>query len=161
MGRFLLLTATLLIASCGNEASQSVSNKDRASVLTAATLGEQQVLTNAELLATDPYTGADRTKGERQAQICRACHSLDKGGPNMIGPNLYGFFGRDAGAVEGFGYSSVLQNAGFVWTPRAMDAWLAQPGQFLPGNRMTFAGVPDQASREALIAYLLDVTNSD
>lgn len=76
----------------------------------------------------------------------------------MIGPALYGFFGIEAGTRDGFEYSSVLANAGFVWTPRALDAWLAQPGLFLPGNRMTFAGMVQRSERDDLIAYLLDVT---
>lgn len=108
-----------------------------------------------------PFSGADRTKGENLARVCRACHSLDKNGLNMIGPALYGFFGSDAGSRDGFEYSSVLSNAGFVWTPRALDAWLVQPGRFLPGNRMVFAGLSRQSDREDLIAYLLEVTTAD
>ena len=79
----------------------------------------------------------------------------------MIGPALYGFFGADAGSHEGFEYSPALRSADFVWTPRALDAWLAQPGRFLPGNRMTFAGVSRQADRDALIAYLMEVTTAN
>lgn len=159
--RSLLLMSAFLVASCGTETPDSESNEEQLPGLTAATLGEQQILTNLEHLALEPYASASRSKGEQQAQICRACHSLEEGGRNMIGPNLYGFFGRDVGTVEGFVYSPVVQNASFVWTPRAMDAWLAQPGKFLPGNRMTFAGVPDKANRDALIAYLLEATGSE
>jgi cytochrome c len=52
-----------------------------------------------------------------------------------------------------------MRNANFVWTPRALDGWLAQPGKFLPGNRMTFAGVMRQSDRDDLVAYLLAVTS--
>ena len=76
----------------------------------------------------------------------------------MVGPVLYGFFGTEVGVRSGFEYSAVLRNADFVWTPGALNAWLAQPGRFLPGNRMTFAGVQRQSDRVDLIAYLLDVT---
>jgi cytochrome c len=118
------------------------------------------VLPAADYLAAEPYASASRSRGERQAQFCRACHSLEKGGRHMIGPALYGFFGKEVGSQSGFEYSAVMRNANFVWTPAAMHAWLAQPGRFLPGNRMTFAGVPDERDRNDLIAYLLDVTTT-
>ena len=79
----------------------------------------------------------------------------------MVGPGLHEFFGTKAGSREGFPYSEALRESEFVWTPRALDAWLAQPGRFLPGNRMTFAGVMRQEDRDALIAYLLEVTTAD
>ena len=69
--------------------------------------------------------------------------------------------GLAAGTREGFPYSAALREADFIWTPRALDAWLAQPGRFLPGNRMTFAGVMRQDDRDALIAYLLEATTAE
>lgn len=147
-----------IIAGCGRESEEPGNGSDTAPLPTAATLGDQAVLTVAEYLAAEPYASADRSQGERQAQICKACHSLDRGGPHTIGPALYGFFGTEAGSLGNFEYSTVLRDADFVWTPDALNAWLAQPGKFLPGNRMVFAGVLRQSDRDALIAYLLDVT---
>ena len=160
----LLAAAVLvtLVTACGkNKNNESGTAADAAPFPTAATLGEQVVLTAAEYLETEPYASANRSKGERQAMLCKACHSLNKGGPNMIGPALYGFIGTNVGTREGFEYSAVMRNADFVWTPEAVDAWLAQPGRFLPGNRMTFAGVPDRQDRANLIAYLLEATTTD
>jgi cytochrome c len=145
-----------LAAGCGGESASG--GGARAPLLTAQTLGEQMTLPVAEYLASEPYAAADRSNGERQAKICRACHSLEEGGPNMIGPNLYGFFGKRIGSVPGFSYSAAVSEVDFVWTPRALDAWLSQPGRFLPGNRMTFAGVPQEKDRVDLIAYLLEST---
>lgn len=150
----------LLLTGCGGD-SGGGSDESSEPLLTAATLGEQSVLSPAEYLSAAPYAGADRERGRRQAQLCRACHSLEKGGANMIGPNLHGFFGERIGIREGFDYSEAIREADFVWTPRALDAWLAQPAAFLPGNRMTFAGVNRQSDRDALIAYLLEVTESE
>ena len=79
----------------------------------------------------------------------------------MIGPPLYGFFGKQVGSRSGFEYSAVMRDADFVWTPEALNAWLAQPGRFLPGNRMTFAGVLQQNDRDDLIGYLLAVTSAE
>ena len=151
----------LLASACGDKTEDIGADKVAVPILTAATLGDQTVLTASEYLSAAPYSTADRSEGAKLAQICRACHSLDKGGPNMIGPALYGFFGSSAGSRAGFEYSPVVRDADFVWTPRALDAWLAQPSRFLPGNRMTFAGVLQRSDRENLIAYLLEATTAE
>jgi cytochrome c len=160
---FALLAAAVLgmsIAGCGEKADGPDSQSKTAPLPTAATLGEQIVLSTEDYLAADPYVSANQSRGEKQARVCRACHSLDKGGPNMIGPALFGFFGTEVGTRSGFEYSAVMRSVGFVWTPEALNAWLAQPGRFLPGNRMTFAGVLKQDDRDDLIAYLLTVTSA-
>lgn len=156
-GAMLLLASTALAACGGGTSDDPALPKEPE--LTAATLGEQNVLAPAQWLATEPYAAADRDAGERQARVCLACHSIAEGGANMIGPNLYGFFGRKAGAVEAFDYSSAIEETDFVWTPRALDAWLRQPARFMPGNRMTYPGVPKKQDRDNLIAYLLTVTS--
>lgn len=151
-----LLITTFLAAGCGGDSAPS--GGSTAPALTAATLGVQTVLPAARYLASAPYSTADLDNGERQARLCRACHSFDDGGANMVGPNLFGFFGRQAASVPGFAYSSALSEAGFRWTPRALDAWLVQPAKFLPGNRMVFPGIASRDDRVDLIAYLLGVT---
>lgn len=155
----LLLTGLLtgsLIGGCGDAGNDR--DPSAPPPLTAATLGEQSVLAHTEYLASAPYADADLELGERAARVCRACHTLDAGGVNMLGPNLHGFFGRAAGGMPGFQFSEALKSADFVWTPRALDAWLQAPARFLPGNRMAFAGVADEPTRNALIAYLLKAT---
>ena len=157
-GLLAVAVVAMLVVACSKQADEPGIESGAAPFPTAATLGDQVVMTAEEYLAAAPYATANRSRGEKQARICRACHSLDKGGANMIGPSLFGFFGTDVGTRSGFEYSAVMRNADFVWTPEALNAWLAQPGRFLPGNRMTFAGVLDQDDRDDLIAYLLDVT---
>ena len=153
-----ILMATLLFAACDKGADEDTDGAETTVTLSAATLGEQTVLPVSEYLAMEQFSTANKKNGSRQAQICKACHSFDEGGANMIGPALYGVFGRSVGEQTGFEYSPVMRNADFVWTPRALNAWLAQPGQFLPGNRMTIAGVNRQRDRDDLIAYLLAAT---
>lgn len=115
--------------------------------------------TEAETLALlaslpAPYNTADLENGRRQFGLCRSCHTVAEGGPNMTGPNLHGVFGRQAGALEGYNYSEALKNADFTWDAEKLDAWLDNPRTYLPGNRMTFAGLHDAEKRVDLIAYL-------
>ncbi len=96
----------------------------------------------------------DAAKGERAFRACIACHSLDPG-RHLTGPSLAGTWGRKAGTVKGFRrYSKALKSAEVVWTAETLDAWLKAPGAFMPGNRMTFRGIPEQGARDDLIAYL-------
>ena len=159
--RLIVAVALTSLGACGNDSQDSVSEEEGAEQLSAATLGEQTVLDVSDYLALEQYKVANSNNGDRQALICKACHSLDAGGQNMIGPALFGFFGSAAGEQAGFDYSPAMQAADFVWTPRALDAWLAQPGRFLPGNRMTFGGVASQQNRDDLIAYLLVKTTAE
>lgn len=155
-----VLAAAFLVVACGNDASEPATDKQAAPELTADSLADQVVLATADYLLQEPYLGADLENGKRQAMVCMACHSLEEDGPNKIGPALHGMFGRRVAEVSGFAYSPALQNADFIWTPAALDAWLLQPAEFLPGNFMTFIGVPKSQNRRDLIAYLLVHTNN-
>lgn len=104
----------------------------------------------AALLATgDPAAGAS------VFAKCTACHTIEQGGANGIGPNLYGVLGVPIGKhVAGFAYSSDLANHGGEWTYENMDAWLASPRGFAPGTKMTFAGLSNPVDRANLILYM-------
>jgi cytochrome c len=157
--RHLACLLAVLVSGCTSEKSNNLSDADTAAVADSAAFAEQIVLSNREYLEQDGYAAADSEWGERLAMQCQACHALEKNGPTLLGPTLYGVFGRDAGSLPGFDYSPVLASATFIWTPAALDAWLAAPSQFLPGNRMAFAGIQNDADRNALIAYLLQVSD--
>jgi cytochrome c len=103
-------------------------------------------------------TGPDLARGELLSLACQACHTLTAGGPNLIGPNLHGVFGRRAASVAEFAYSPALSSADIVWTPETLDAWLADPVGFLPGTTMAFTGYEAPRDRADLIAYLVNVT---
>ena len=149
-----VLPVGMMLAGC----AESPGDDPGAPVVTAATLGAQQVKSVTEYLAESRYAAADPGRGEQEAQLCRACHSLEEDGPTLLGPSLYGMFGSKAGSRGDYGYSRALAGSDFIWTPRALEAWLAAPARFLPGNRMSFAGVLDDQKRADLVAYLLTAT---
>jgi cytochrome c len=92
--------------------------------------------------------------GEQIFKRCMACHTIDKGGSNGIGPNLHGVVGRAVASHEGFSYSGAMKAKGGVWDDAALDHFLTAPMKALPGTRMAFAGIADAADRKALILYL-------
>jgi cytochrome c len=101
-----------------------------------------------------PYNTGDLANGQRKFALCRSCHTITEGGPALTGPNLHGVFGRKAGSVADYSYSDAVKAAGFVWDGEHLDKWLADPRGFLPGTKMSFAGLKDPKDRIDLIAYL-------
>lgn len=97
---------------------------------------------------------ADPAAGEKQAGLCKACHSLDKGGAAKLGPNLWGVVGRAKGSVAGFAYSPAISSVGGSWTYDDLDRFLENPMAFAKGTKMAFAGVKKPEQRAAIIAYL-------
>lgn len=97
----------------------------------------------------------DAERGARVfAQQCAACHAVEPG-RHLTGPSLDGVWHRQAGKAPGFvRYSDALRRAEFAWTEKALDDWLRDPAGLVPGNQMTFRGIPDEAVRRDLIAYL-------
>lgn len=109
-------------------------------------------------LGTAAAQSGDAAKGERVFAQCKACHTVEKGGRNGIGPNLFGIFGSKAGTVEGFKFSDELKASGIVWDDKTMAEFLKDPKGRIPGNKMVFAGIrrPDQLND--LLAYLKKAT---
>ena len=95
---------------------------------------------------------ADPAAGETIFKKCAACHKLD--GANAVGPHLDGVVGRPVGSVEGFAYSDPMKAHGGDWTPDDLFHFLANPKKYVPGTKMTFAGLPKPEDRANVIAYL-------
>jgi cytochrome c len=111
----------------------------------------------AALLACAPaaLAGGNPAAGQKiYNSRCLTCHSAQKGGPNRLGPLLFGIMGKPAGTLPGYAYSKPLKNSHFVWSDDNLRKWLKQPNQTLPGTRMAFAGLGSPQQIEDLIAYL-------
>ena len=99
----------------------------------------------------------DVNNGEDVFKKCRPCHQVGYGAKNLVGPLLNGIVGRKAGTVDGFTYSQSNKEAGdkgLVWTEEILLKYLENPMVFMPGTRMSFAGLKEEDDRKDVIAYL-------
>ncbi len=103
---------------------------------------------------------ADTGAGAKVFKKCRSCHTVDKGGKNKIGPNLWNVVNSEAGKRAGFSYSKAMAAKGGKWTYETLGAFLAKPKKFLPGTKMAFAGLKRARDRAAVIAYLRSLSDS-
>ena len=105
-------------------------------------------------IPADLFAKADATAGEAIAKKCAACHTFDKGGPNRVGPNLYGVIGRPRASVDGFTYSDAMKKLGGNWEPQEIAAFIFNPKAYLTGTKMGFAGLPKPEDRANVLAFL-------
>jgi cytochrome c len=103
----------------------------------------------------------DAAAGEAVFRKCMSCHAVGEGARNKIGPVLNGIVGQPAGTLPDFQYSPAMVEAGengLLWTPENLASYLSAPKEFLPGNKMAFPGLREQADIDNVIAYLASVT---
>ena len=92
--------------------------------------------------------------GAKTFKKCQACHDGTKGGPNKVGPNLWGVVGRPKASHEGFNYSDAMKAKGGNWTPEDLAQFVHSPKTFVPGTKMLFPGISDPSELADLLAYL-------
>jgi cytochrome c len=97
---------------------------------------------------------ASMENGQAVFRKCSTCHTANEGGRHGTGPNLWNIVGRKVGGVDGFNYSNAVKNKDGEWTYESLAKYLHDPRGFIPGNRMAFAGVKDDAELADLLAYL-------
>ena len=98
-------------------------------------------------------------RGERVFnQQCKTCHTVEKGGASLIGPNLFGMFGRKAGAGQGFAHSEAMTKSGMVWDDKTVAEYLKDTKGRVPGTKMVYAGLKRQEQLDDVLAYLKKAT---
>ena len=122
----------------------------------ATAAAEEPKVSLASLLAS-----ADVAKGENAFKACKACHTIESGGKNKVGPNLYGVVEKTIGTHDGFAYSDALkQKSSEKWTFENLNAYLTSPKAYAPGTKMSYGGMKGDAKRANLLAYLRTLSDN-
>lgn len=129
---------------------------DTPHVATAAAAPAKELEPIGPLLASANVEAGDKLFHK----LCFVCHTIDKGGPNKVGPNLWGVVGRKKASHEGFSYSSGLQSKGGDWTYEDINHMIFKPSAYVKGTKMAFAGVHKEKDRADIIAYLRTMSDS-
>ncbi len=122
----------------------------------------RHLLALGAFLALAPIAGAQAQSGDPEAgrrvfNQCSACHTINQGGPNRVGPNLHGVMGRKAGSIEGFRYSANLKQlgeGGHVWNEETLRPYLQNPKAVAPQGIMAFPGLRNEQQLNDVIAYV-------
>ncbi|WP_417808731.1 c-type cytochrome [Thioclava sp.] len=121
-----------------------------------ATEGDAVAEAETEAVETVILGDGDAGKGEKVFKKCAACHKLD--GKNGVGPHLDGVINRPVASVADFNYSDAMKSHGGEWTLETINDYLTNPKEYVPGNKMSFAGLKKAEDRNDVIAYLQEHT---
>jgi cytochrome c len=131
-----------------------------AGIAPAKPSGGEAKKAEVQLAAIGPMLAkASVEEGAKAARKCAVCHSFDKGGPNKVGPALWGVVGHDV-AAGSFSFSTALKGVGGKWDFEKLNKFIHDPRGFAPGTKMAFAGIKNDAERAAVIAYLRSLSDS-
>ena len=123
---------------------------------TAGTNSENSESTNIMTL----FASTSASEGEKVFKKCTACHSIDQGGSNKIGPALWGVLGRQAGSILNYKYSKGMVAHGKTWSFEEMNGFLIKPKDWIKGTKMSFVGLKNAKDRAAVILYMNENTDS-
>ncbi len=122
---------------------------EKISATTSEVKKEEKLSPITPLLAT-----ASIEAGAKVFKKCAACHSVDKGGVNKVGPALWGIVNRKVGGIEGFKYSAALSGYGKNWTFEELNGFLHKPMKYIKGTKMGFVGLKKDKDRADVIAFM-------
>ncbi|WP_235074267.1 c-type cytochrome [Asticcacaulis sp. AC466] len=146
-----LILATMALSGC-----QRTADNDNGQDIA---LAPPHIYTDAEKAAIQatfpaPYNTADLNAGQIQFGKCRSCHTISADKMNLVGPHLYGVFGRKSGTEPGYTFSEAMTRHNVVWDFDTLDTYLAAPQAVVKGTKMSYAGIQNETDRRNLIAYL-------
>ncbi len=150
-----------------DEIKKAEDDAKQAQAAAAAPAAQPEAAAPAQLQAAAPaedavklIAAADPAAGEKVAAKCKACHDFTKGGPNRVGPNLWGVVGGPSAHQADYSYDAAIKNLNITWTFENLDKYLTSPKAFAPGTKMTFPGLPKAQDRAALLRWLRDQSDS-
>lgn len=149
MIRFATLPLFLVLAACGQNSEEPASSTETAS--TAGTSDAVEDVSADDDAAAVSVVAANEPPAAWSQ--CQMCHSTEEG-KNGLGPSLAGIVGREAGTVPGFAYSPANRDSAVTWTEETLDPYLENPRTYMPGNRMSYAGLKNAEHRAELIEWL-------
>ena len=138
------------------ESAYKVDGLETTSVATEATAEiKEEKVDITKLLAM-----GDLAHGEKVFKKCSACHMIASDGKNMIGPNLWGVIGRQAGSIQDYKYSKAMVAYGKEWTFEEMNSYLIKPQAYIKGTKMAFAGLRKEKDRSSVILFMNSKSSS-
>ena len=106
------------------------------------------------------FASTSAADGAKVFKKCAACHSINQGGSNKIGPALWGVLGRKAGSISDYKYSKAMAAYGKAWSFDEMNSFLIKPKEWIKGTKMSFAGLKNAKDRAAVILYMNENTDN-